>query len=152
MVETASALYLVFRADSQTCVLPLSQVVEILRPLPVEPLAGAPPFVRGMSIIRGTPVPVVDLAALLHGSLAAVARFVVVRAGERRFALSVEAVLGIREFRDALWHDLPPLLSGACPGAVEAAAALDQEAVLALKTGTLVPDTLWDSLAVQETR
>ncbi len=152
MTATASALHLVFRAGSQICALPLSEAVEILRPLPVEPLAGAPSFVRGLSIVRGTPVPVLDLAALLLGAPSSCTRFVMVRAGERRLALAVDAVLGIREFRDSVWSDLPPLLRDAGRDAVEAVGTLDRETIVALKTGTLVPDAVWDALASQETR
>ena len=150
MTATASALNLVFRAGAQICALPLAQVVEILRPLPVQPLTGAPAFVLGMSVIRGTPAPVVDLSALLLGKPGRCSRFVMVRAGERRLAVAVDAVLGIREFQAALWSELPPLLRDARPEAIEAVGVLDQEALLALKTGTLVPEAVWESLALVE--
>ena len=150
MSATGSPLTLVFRADSHVCALPLSKVVEILRPLPVKPLAGAPNGVRGFSIVRGAPVPVVDLAALFGGASAPGTRFVVVRVQERRIALSVGAVLGIREFSPSDWSALPPLLGNACPGVIEAIGALDHDAILALEAGNLLPDAVWASLAGQE--
>jgi purine-binding chemotaxis protein CheW len=39
-----------------------------MRPLPIKPIAGTPGFVRGVSIIRGAPTPVIDLKALLDNS------------------------------------------------------------------------------------
>ena len=43
--------------------LPLEHVVETMRPLPVEPLGDAPRFILGLSIVRGEPIPVVDVGA-----------------------------------------------------------------------------------------
>lgn len=48
--------------------LALRDVRETMRPLPVEPLMGAPPFVLGLATIRGFPTPVVDVGRLLGPS------------------------------------------------------------------------------------
>jgi purine-binding chemotaxis protein CheW len=53
-------LMLLFRARRHLCAMPTEQVVETMRPLPVEPLAAAEPFVLGLCRIRDTSVPVVD--------------------------------------------------------------------------------------------
>jgi purine-binding chemotaxis protein CheW len=151
MSETASGLSLVVRAGARLCALPVSKVVEVHRPLPVESVSQAPAAVLGFAIVRGAALPVVDLAVLLGGpSGGPCTRFVIVRAGERRFALSVETVLGIREFAPTFWGDLPPLLGPASAELIEAVGALDAEAILALETGHIVPDTVWDSLSRQE--
>jgi purine-binding chemotaxis protein CheW len=42
---------LVVRVCARLCVVPLAHVVETMRPLPVERIAGTPSFVRGVSII-----------------------------------------------------------------------------------------------------
>jgi purine-binding chemotaxis protein CheW len=149
--ETASSLSLVFRAGARLCALPVSRVVEVHRPLPVESVSQAPPAVLGFAIIRGAALPVVDLAVLLGShSRGACTRFVIVRAGERRFALSVETVLGIREFAPPFWGDLPPLLGPASAELIEAVGALDADAILALQAGHIVPDAVWDRLSRQE--
>jgi len=148
---TGSTLKLIIRANAHVCALPLANVSEVLRPLPVESLAGTPAAVRGLSIVRGAPVPVVDLGALLGSGGGASARYVMLRAGERRIALSVDAVLGISEFSPSVWSEMPPLLRDACPGLVEAVGALDHEAILSLAAGTIVPAAVWDSLAPRET-
>ncbi|HEU4347578.1 MAG TPA: chemotaxis protein CheW, partial [Actinoplanes sp.] len=69
---------LVFRAGPVLCALRLDEVIETMRPLGIRPLAGTPPYIRGISIIRGVPTPVVDVARLLAGESAEVARFVAV--------------------------------------------------------------------------
>lgn len=153
MRTPAPNVSLVIRAGARTCALTLSDVVEIMRPLPVEPLAGAPEAVRGLSIIRGAPVPVVDLATLLGDSgQSPCTRFVTIRAGERRIALSVDAVFGIREFAPSSLNDMPPLLRSARTDLIEAVGTLDAELLLALKAGRIVPDAVWDSLPPQEAR
>src|SRR5205809_310773 len=59
---------LIVAVRSGACALPLMHVIETMRPLPIEPMACALSFVRGISIIRGAPTPVVDLGALLGTS------------------------------------------------------------------------------------
>jgi hypothetical protein len=56
-------LWLISRVQSRLCALALESVLETMRPLPIEPLAGVPEFVRGLPVIRGTPLPVIALAA-----------------------------------------------------------------------------------------
>jgi purine-binding chemotaxis protein CheW len=148
--DNTPASSLVIRAGNHICALPLSSVKEIFRPLPVESLAGAAAGVRGLALVRGVPVPIVDLATLLDGGSGQCGRFVIVKASDRIIGLSVDAVLGIREFSRSLWKELPSLLRDACPGLVEAIGALDQDLVLVLKTGNLVPEAIWTSLTCQE--
>jgi purine-binding chemotaxis protein CheW len=93
------------------CAVPLAHVIEIMRPLPIESLSGAPAFVSGIAIIRGIPTPIVDLAAVLGTPNEAAVRFVTMRVVDRQVALSVNAVLGVRDF-DTIntGQKLPPLL------------------------------------------
>ena len=57
---------LVVMVGSRACAFPLHHVAETMRPLPIKRVAGTPGFVCGVSVIRGTPTPVVDLKALLE--------------------------------------------------------------------------------------
>ncbi len=141
---------LVFRAAGHTCALNLAHVVEIMRPLPVEPVAWAPDMVRGLSAIRGVPVPVVALGALFHAGSAASGRFVVVRTGSRQNALAVDAVMGICELAPYVQQARPPLVRDAAMGAVDAIAALDSELYFVLNAARIVPDERWQPLAIQE--
>jgi len=133
------------------CALPLGHVVETLRPLPVEPLAGAPAFVQGLCVIRGVPRPVVDAARLLGvqapGALPPAlppdrpaARFVTVWAGARQVALAVDAVLSVRTVPPDSLQALPPLLQEAGAEAVAAVGRLDAELLLVLRSSRLLPE------------
>jgi len=147
--ETPVRPALLVRVATHTCALNLAHVVEIMRPLPVEPLAGAPSMLLGLSVIRGAPVPVVALAGLFKDGGAS-GRFVIVRAGRRPVALAVDAVLGICEFAPSVYQAMPPLLRDAAAGLVEAIGTLDSELFFVLNTASIVPDEFLESLAGQE--
>lgn len=130
---------LLFRAGSLLCALPLEDVVETMRPLPVRPLAGLPAFVRGLSVLRGVPLPVVDAAALLGGETAAATRFVSVRGGRGGLALATGEVLGVADEtadgRDAAGD---PALAGI--------AVRGTEPLLRLRAATVVPAGVWTAI------
>lgn len=120
--------WLLCRVKDRLCGIPLEHVVETMRMLPIERVASAPGFVRGLSVIRGEAIPVVDVAALLEEQ-AEPARLVTVRVEGRRVALAVGAVEGIGEFEGR--QPLPPLL--AQNEALGALAVLDRELLLVLE-------------------
>src|SRR3954468_13599086 len=92
----SGASSLVFRAGSLLCAVRLDEVIETMRPLPVRPLTGTPPYVRGVTIMRGVPTPVVDVARLIGGEQAGISRFVAVRTEHGPVAFATGPVLGIR--------------------------------------------------------
>ena len=144
---SASAVCLLCRVGSLICALPLQHVSETMRPLAIEPLAGMPSFVLGLSVVRGTPVPVVDAALLLGGALPSrPGRFVSVRVGARGVVLAVDAVLGVRALaRDSL-EMVPPLLGDSSSEVVEAMGTLDSDVMLVLRSGRIVPPSAWATL------
>lgn len=131
------------------CAIPLSHVIETMRPLPVVRIASTLPFVRGMSIIRGIPTPVVDLGKLLGTPDGITRRFVMLRVGQKQVALSVNDVLGIAEMDIAATKNLPSLLRGACEDVIEAVSILDEQILLILRAGWQLPDEVWQALATQ---
>ena len=136
--------------------LALRDVRETMRPLPVEALAGAPPFVLGLATIRGFPTPVVDVSRLLgptESSFAptlapSLARFVSLELGERTAALAVDAVLGVRSVPSGVLSNIPPLLQEACASVVSVVGSLDARLLLVLETARLVPDSTWSAMEV----
>jgi purine-binding chemotaxis protein CheW len=134
--------WLLCRTGSHHFALPMQRVVETMRMLPIEAVAGCPSIVRGLSVIRGAPTPVIDAALLLDGQPGQCERLVTVRTGKRTIALATQAVVGVWGVADGELDDLPPLL-----GNVEAIAGLkmlDQQLVILLHVARIIPD---DSLA-----
>jgi purine-binding chemotaxis protein CheW len=144
-----SDVVLIVRSGTRHCALRAAHVVEIMRPLPLEPFASAPGLVLGLSVIRGVPVPVVDLAGLLGGGMAGngggISRFVSLRVDKRCVALAVEEVLDLRKLDASLLDGLPPLLAGQS-GAMDAIGILDSQLLLLLGTARLVPEEAWAEL------
>jgi purine-binding chemotaxis protein CheW len=139
-------LSLVCRVQTRLCALPLGQVVEIMRALPTEAIAGAPHFVRGLAVIRGAPVPVVDAARLLGATDVQAGRFVTVTVGTRCVALAVDSVVGVRAVPAGSLHELPPLLHEAGADLVAAIGLLDTELLLVLRATRLLPEDAWAEL------
>ncbi len=140
MNEQAAGQFLLCRVGPRLCALPLSCVLETLRPLPVEPLTGAPAHVLGIALIRGVVQPVVDLARLLGEQDAQASRYVTLLVGERRVALAVGQVLGTRDLSRRDLQALPPLLREAGRESIAALGRLDAELLLVLDGARLLPD------------
>lgn len=138
--------FLIVQAGLHRCALPLRIVVETLRPLETRPIAHAPFFVTGAAVIRGEPLPVVDLSAFVGRATSRPTRFVVVRAWPHRVALAVDSVVGIRSLPPGALANVPPLLSGARADAVATLGVLDHDLLLSLGTAHLVPNEIWASL------
>lgn len=135
---------LICRVAGRSCALPLQSVIETMRPLPVRPVAGAPDFVLGLSIVRGEPVPVVHAARLLAGIAHPPTRYVSVRVGERRAILAVDEVVGVSELQPDALSSLPPLL-GSRREVVTQLGTLDKELLCVLDAARLVPDDVWQT-------
>jgi purine-binding chemotaxis protein CheW len=140
-----SGLCLIARARAAHCAMPLAHVVEIMRPLPIDPIAKAPSFMLGVAVVRGRATPVIDCGAFLQErALAAHTRWASVRCGDRSAVLAFEAILGVREL-PVHGDDLPPLLSGAPSELLSGLALLDRSLLLVLHGSRLVPDEVWQT-------
>jgi purine-binding chemotaxis protein CheW len=117
-------------------------VDEVMRPLPLRALTHAHACVLGAALIRGAPIPVVDVRALTTGDPEAqIERFVVVRVGGgRRVALATAGVMGVLPLSALSMVEAPPLLSDAACEAVDALGRLDGEFVMLLRAARLLPE------------
>ena len=140
---------LIVRTGTRRCALRATHVIEIMRPLPMEPFANSPGFVLGLAVIRGVPVPVVDLAGLLGGAesegAGGISRFVSLRVDKRCVALAVEEVIDLRTLYASRLEELPPLLADKS-GAMHAIGILDAQLLLLLGTARMIPEGTWAAL------
>jgi purine-binding chemotaxis protein CheW len=145
--DRAADMSLVFRAGQLLCALRLDDVIETMRPLVVQPLAGTPPYVSGIGIMRGEPAPVIDVARLLGGRDAQVTRFVAVRTDRGPIALATGPVMGIRPTLSDTDQQNAPLLGAAPARMVAAVGTVDTEPIFQLHSMRLVPDEVWAAAA-----
>ena len=142
--DGAGEPWLLSRTGSFLLALPLEQVIEVMRVLPIESLAGVPEFVRGVSIVRGAAVPVIDAGLLLGARHVAADRLISVRSAGRRYGLLVGAVIGVRRFTPDMFEDPPPLLRHVAEEVVSSIGRLDEALVLFLGTARVVPEVPLD--------
>lgn len=145
--EGAGLVSLVFRAGSLLCALRLDEVIETMRPLETHPLAGTPPFVRGISVLRGVPTPVIDVARLLGGGPAEPHRYVTVRTERGAVALATGPVTGIRSVEASASGGHPALLAGGASRLVAGVGTAGAEPLLLLQSMRAVPDEVWEAAA-----
>jgi purine-binding chemotaxis protein CheW len=143
----AGVVALIFRAGPLFCALPLDEVIETMRPLPTRPLAGTPPYVRGLTILRGEPSPVIDVTRLLTGTTSEIDRYVAVRAGRGPVSCATGPVLGVQ-----VVHATPPdgpstLFTGASRSLVAAVGTVGTEPLVVLRSIRTVPDEVWEAAA-----
>ena len=131
---------LVCRVGSRACALPVANVLETMRPLPVEPFADMPRFVRGLAIVRGEALPVVDGRALFACEPdAGAARFVRLAYGGRRAVLVVDVVLGVEWIDESALAHMPPLLGPHNGELAERVGAVDGALMVLLDAARVLP-------------
>jgi len=139
---------LLARVPGALCAIPLAEVIETMRPLPIEPLASQPDFVLGVARIRGHVVPVVQLTALFQGDHGSEppTRFVTLRVGQHCVALAVQDVVGIADLGDQVFGKLPPLLTNVGSEIIQSLGTLDAEFLVVLDMARVVPESMWEGL------
>lgn len=141
----AGVVALIFRAGPLHCALPLAEVIETMRPLRTRPLAGTPPYVRGLTILRGAPAPVIDMTRLLTGVEAPVDRYVAVRVGRGPVACATGEVLGVRDIEVEPPEGPAALFTGVSKALIAAVGTIGTEPLLLLHGIAAVPDEVWEA-------
>src|SRR5690242_17159551 len=137
--EGAGLVALVFRAGPLLCAVRLDEVIETMRPLATRALAGTPAFVRGITVLRGVPTPVVDVSRLLGGGPADAERYLAVRTERGAIAFATGEILGIRQVEAEPTGGHPALLGGGNTRLVAGVGTLGAEPLLLLQSMRTVP-------------
>ncbi|MEV6348754.1 chemotaxis protein CheW [Actinoplanes sp. NPDC051851] len=146
----AGGVALVFRAGPLFCALPLAEVIEIMRPLETRPLAGTPPYVRGLAILRGEPSPVIDMTRLLTGVEGEISRYVAVHAGRGPVACATGPVLGVQDVTGTPPEGPATLFTRASRSLIAAVGTIGTEPLLVLRSLRTVPDEVWEAAATAQ--
>jgi len=124
-----------FRVGGQELAVPIAQVQEVIRAVPVTRIPAAPAHVLGIMNLRGRVVPMLDMASLLGLAAVGENRFIVVcRRHDMLLGLLVESIAAMHQARaeDVEW-------------ALEAKVGVSAECIAGLLT---VRDTLVKILSV----
>jgi purine-binding chemotaxis protein CheW len=140
--DSGPSSWLLCRAGDRLCALPVEQVVEVMRAQPVEALKGTPDFVRGVSILRGAAVPVVDLAMLFGQPAGSPGRLATISTGTGVVALALDGVIGLRTLPPSAADALPPLVREAAGEAISCIETLDAGLLLRLRAARIVPEAV----------
>ncbi|HEX3861004.1 MAG TPA: chemotaxis protein CheW [Stellaceae bacterium] len=145
-------MWLLCRAGTRLCALAITHVVETMRMPPLEPFLEAPDFIAGLAVVHGDAVPVIATAQLLGGEKEDhPQRLVTIDVGSGRLvALAVTEVIGVHAIASELQRELPTLLRDAAHEAVQALQVRDNELMLFLNGGKLIPESLLDRLDAQK--
>jgi purine-binding chemotaxis protein CheW len=138
---------LIVQLDWTCCAIPLIDVLEVMRPLALERVAGAPNFVMGLALIRASPVPVIDLNVVVSGETSTGhKRFITLRVEDRIVALAVRSVVGIAPLDISLIRRLPPLLKNSNTSVIESITKLDSHFLVVLNAAHLLSEQQWAAL------
>ena len=127
------------RLGRQLCALPLTHVVETMRPLPIRVMPGRPVFMSGLSLVRGAPLPIVNGAVLIGEPATPPGRFVTLQVGARQIVLAVQEVVGIAALAADLLEHSPPILARIQVETVATITALDSEFLWLFDAARIVP-------------
>lgn len=141
--------FLLCRLGTSWCALGLQGLGEVMRPQPVDPVAGLPEFLDGLAIIRGTPLPVVNLPKLLCGAASTPCdqeRFVTAESDGQQLALRVDEVAGIVPLQSDIWNRLPSLWDGLQSRQLAALGSHQGQLVMLLRRANLLSEDEWKLL------
>jgi purine-binding chemotaxis protein CheW len=142
---TSPMEFIAFHVGEQTFCIDIMAVREIRGWTPATPLPHAPTFVRGVINLRGTVLPVVDLAARLGlPSSEATARhaIIVVEDQNQVVGLLVQAVSNIMMVSPEAIQPTPEIASESCRGFIRGIVASGKEMINVLIAKNLLPDRI----------
>lgn len=143
MQEASSRELLSFLVGTQEFCIDISAVREIKGWAPTTPLPSAPSYICGVINLRGTVLPIVDLAQRLSlGTAQATPQHVIIvtQIGSHLIGLLVSGVCGILTVSDAAIHPSPDMGSAATHTYLQGLIIIEDRMVGLLRTDQLVPD------------
>jgi purine-binding chemotaxis protein CheW len=77
-------------------------------------------------------------------------RLVTLQVGERRLALLVDGVVGLRRLDATRLEDLPSMLTASNADLIEAVSTADAQLLVVLRAARVIPEAVWATLAPAE--
>ncbi len=132
--------YIGFKLNSGEYMIPILTVREIMKMPAVTELPQLPPYIKGVTNIRGAIIPIVNLKGLLNtpGDESASDTVIVISAGKVAFGVIVDSITGVIK-TDASGIEPPERFAGNGAEHVEGVAKINGKLVVLLDTGKLLP-------------
>ncbi len=132
--------YIGFKLDSGEYMIPILTVREIMKMPVVTALPQLPPYIKGVTNIRGSIIPIVNLKSLLNapGDENTSDTVIVIAAGKTAFGIIVDAITGVIK-ADRSGIEPPEKFAGSGADHVEGVAKINGKLIVLLDTGKLLP-------------
>lgn len=142
------SLVLSLRSSTTICAIPIKDISEVMRPLPLNVIPDSPIFLLGISVIRGHSIPIVDFGTLVGlNKSKPPEKYVVLKVESRKVALAVENVMGIKKLSRGFMDQLPPLFQNVHPDIITQIGILDEEFLIVIRASKLIPIEVWDKIS-----
>lgn len=137
--ESALVEVVRFHDGAQAYALESRYVHEVLRAVELTPLPGAPERLRGLALLRGEVLPMVELAPLFGRPVTgARAQVLVVGAARPELGVCVDSVAEVTHLARASLLNPPSTLA---PEGLELVSGIDREGLILLEGGALLKDS-----------
>ncbi|MEZ6129446.1 MAG: chemotaxis protein CheW [Planctomycetaceae bacterium] len=136
-----SAQFVGFRLDQQSYVFPIGQIQEIVIPDKVTKMPQVADYVEGVSNLRGTIIPIINLRRLLGLSIRPTddeTRTIVVNVGERTMGCTVDAVSQVMRISADSIQPAADLVAGEATPWISGFAKLNDELLIVLDINELL--------------
>jgi purine-binding chemotaxis protein CheW len=133
--------YLAFRVSGETYGLPIAELGEITKPFETTPVPRTADFVIGIGNVRGSVIPIVDLAKRLRlppQPLTGLARVLIVHTANEPYGLLVDQVREVVQIAPEALEAPPGAIAGARGAFIAALARHAGEIVIVLDLVTLL--------------
>ena len=134
-----------FEVAGQLFGLDITAIREIRAWSPVTRMPGVPAYVAGMANLRGSILPVIDLAARLgwdHAKASERHAIIVVQIGDNSCGLIVESVSDLVQLEDSTLQPPPGIGDAAITAFIEGLAPIDERMVMVLNLAALIGNDL----------
>ncbi len=138
--EVSVEQYIGFKLNSGEYMVPILTVREIIKMPAVTELPQLPPYIKGVTNIRGSIIPIVNLKNLLNapGDESESDTVIVISAGKVAFGVIVDAITGVIK-ADASGIEPPERFAGNSAEHVKGVAKINGRLIVLLDTGKLLP-------------
>jgi len=130
-----------FRLQNEEYAVPIVKVREIIGMLPITVLPNLPEYFEGMTNIRGSVIPIINLKRLMHlpENGDAAAKIIVITCGTSTYGVLVDSITGVASIDEQSVERPDRIANAEDTSFIDGIAKFDNRLVIILNTSNLVP-------------